>query len=1567
MRLIELKSFFLTHFKLFLYAMANPFRLLIFFIWVFTNIVSAQTVFADYKDGCLYVKTQKQLQSQLAASSPTRIPLSAFPKNLRDYLTSIGVQRIYRPFYQANEDPELSMVLRIEFSAIQRIQEAMDRLNASPGIVYAERIPLMKTDAVPNDPLWATVNGSTHLNQIGAQNAWNVFSGNSNITIAIVDNAVMWTHADLVQNTYTNTAEANGTPGVDDDANGYIDDINGWSTGDNNNNAVPTNSLMDHGTHCAGIAGARTDNTLGVASIGWNVKIIPVQAEPDNGPTTSVSYGYEGIVYAVKAKARIISCSWGGNGASATEQSVVTYAWNRGCIVMAAAGNANSATAIYPGGYTNVYCVAAVSPSDVKSTFSNYGNWVDIAAPGNNLLSTVPYTGTPVYVQKSGTSMATPLVAGLAGLILSKSPHMTRQDVLNCISSTAVNIYTLAANATYSASSALGAGRIDAYAAMLCAANYSAIPPVANFNALPRMTCPNTPIQFSDSSLYTPTNYTWTFSGGSPATSTLVNPLVTYSANGNYNVSLLVSNASGTHSITKTNYVQISGPQTLPFNEGFQLTAFPPLNWYAHNIYNDPIYFQRKTGVGAFGTSTACAMFDNYNLYAPGERDELRSPRMDFSNVNTAKLRFDVAFAAFNATFSDTLEVALSTDCGSTWTSIYLKGGSQLATAPNQTASQFTPTVNQWRTDSINISNWVAGQGNVMFSFINRGHYGQAYYLDNINLFFPSPTASLSAPSTACASNSIACLASGSIGGQYAWSCNGALPASGTGSVYNPSFNTPGTYTLSLLASNGNSSVNLTQTISIAASPTLSVSGASICSGQSTTLSVSGANSYTWSNGLNTSTIALSPPTTTVMSVTGSNGGSCTAQATVQILVNPQPSLSVTNATTCPGGTLTLTASGASSYSWNTGANSATVSVSPSVSTVYTVTGFNGTCSDTQTVSVSIGPALSVSISAPSNSICSGQSTTLTATGANTYSWSNNSTGNTIVVTPTTSFNFSVLGSSGTCTGTAVFSISVNSNPTVSLLSGNSMSLCANQFTTLTASGANSYTWSNQQSGSTLSLSVNASTLITVTGETNGCFDTQTLNITALPSPTLLITSLLPTNPTQTLAPLICLGDSILLSNNGQLIPGAQSYSWNNGSNSATLLVQPTITSVYSLTVGNGICTQSQTYTVTVFTGSPFSLSNQTVCAGSTNTLAPSPSGSYTFISVGNNTVHTGSNYTFTASNPMQYTVSTGLAQCAYSQTVSISIMSLNVSSSSNTLCLGQGLQLIASGAASYSWSSGQQSSSIAVTPSITSTYSVTGNSGNCTLGAQVSVTVFPNPNAVISTSNTACGNLCNGQMNAIPSGGTGPYTFSLSGTNYTSVPCNSLCAGLYQLNIRDSLGCTVQKYFSIASAPNAIQVQLTYTHASCANCPNGVISANPSGGTSPYSYTWTPQNSTLSVLSNLKPGCYTLTVSDAGGCTYITQQCISIATALEELLYTRNQTRVFPNPAVDRVFVESTDYEQLRIYNSLGQLVFEAKLKEGLQDFQTGLPEGVYTFVFYNTSGHLPTKIFKHILSTSN
>src|SRR5690606_13619275 len=108
----------------------------------------------------------------------------------------------------------------------------------------------------------------------------------------------------------------------------------------------------------------------------------------------------------------------------------------------------------------------------------------------------------------------------------------------------------------------------------------------------------------------------------------------------------------------------------------------------------------------------------------------------DCSNSASVSLRFDVAYARYNANFSDTLEVKISTDCGTTWTSVYLKGGTVLSTAPDA-SNLFVPTSSQWRTESVPISTIAAGQGNVMFSFVNRGHYGQAIYLDNINLFFP--------------------------------------------------------------------------------------------------------------------------------------------------------------------------------------------------------------------------------------------------------------------------------------------------------------------------------------------------------------------------------------------------------------------------------------------------------------------------------------------------------------------------------------------------------------------------------------------------------------------------------------------------------------------------------------------------------------------------------------------------------------------------------------------------------------------------------------------------------------
>ncbi|MCC6369623.1 MAG: S8 family serine peptidase [Bacteroidia bacterium] len=924
------------------------------------SVFKSQHVYNNYVDGKVYVKLTRAATKAILKEDPTNIPLSKTGV-LSKVFAKYGVTKVYRPFHQAADDEVLPCIVKLDFNKNSLVDDLIRELKQFSQIEYAEKVPLMRTDATPNDPLYSS---AVHLTQIGAANAWNVFNstanGNSTITVAIVDNAVMWTHADLVANTYTNTGEIPNN-NVDDDGNGYKDDVNGYDVTDNDNNTLPTNLSMNHGTHCAGIAGARTDNNLGIASIGWNVRIIPVKCETDNGATTTVANGYEGIVYAVKAKAKIISCSWGGSTSSATEQSVINYAWNRGRIVMASAGNNGNNVPNYPGAYNNVYCVGWVDPSDVKASLSNYGTYVDVSAPGSNINSTVPYSSTPAYQQLSGTSMATPMVAGLAALMLSKSPNMTRADVLNCISSTATNIYTLSGNSAYVSGNQLGAGRINAFAAMNCAATYSALPPVANFYAFPLYTCPNTSITLYDSSLYSPTTWNWVFQGGSPATSTLANPVVQWSSPGTYSVSLTVSNASGTNTATKLSYINVAGALPLPFVEGFENPQFLPANWSANNIANDPIFWDRTTTCGGFGTSTACAIFDNFLYFVANERDEVRSPKFNMSNVGLARIRFDVAYARYDATFSDSLEVKISTNCGSTWNSVYLKGGTGLATAPDKTNGMFVPTSTQWRRDSVDVSTFAAGQGNVMFSFINRGRYGQPIYVDNINIATPVPTLSIISPANVC-NNSPATFSFATTGAaSYTWSLPGSSVLSST--LANPvvSYPTAGIYTVTLVGANGNSSTSVTSTISIVSSPSINLNAFpsnTVCSGSSATISASGASSYSWSTGAAGNQIVVTPSTNTIYSVTGGVPG-CSNTQTI-LLTTGGSGLSVNIAATssivCVGSSATLSASGASSYTWSTGATGNGIVVTPTASSIYSVNGSNAGCTGNSTITLTVAP-----------------------------------------------------------------------------------------------------------------------------------------------------------------------------------------------------------------------------------------------------------------------------------------------------------------------------------------------------------------------------------------------------------------------------------------------------------------------------------------------------------------------------------------------------------------------------------------------------------------------------------
>jgi serine protease len=1370
------------------------------------NFLSAQTVYKDYVDGRLYIKCSGSLLNSVSQENPRNLPISKLGF-INTLAAKYGISKAYKPYYQADDDLILPYILKIEFSKTEQVAALIEELSRVRGVEYAEKVPLMKTDILPNDPTFPA-----QLTQINAPNAWNVFNGNSNITVAIVDNAVMWTHQDLVANTYTNAGEIAGN-NIDDDANGYIDDVNGWDVADVDNNANPTILSFDHGTHCAGIAGARTDNAIGIASIGWNIKIIPVKSTADASNANSIDDGYGGIVYAARAKARVISCSWGGGGFSNSDQAVINYAWAKGCLIVAAAGNNGVVTPNYPGAYANVYCVASVDGSNVKSGFSNYGTWVDISAPGENIYSTIPNASTGTYGFKSGTSMATPLVAGLAGLMLSKCSYMTQNDIINCINSTAANIYTLAANNTYSATQQLGAGRIEAFQAMNCASGFLTIAPIANFFAVPRITCPNTPVNFYDSSLYVPNSWSWVFQNGTPATSTSSNPVVQWANPGTYSVALTVSNGNGTNTATKLAYITVAGPIALPLVEGFEAAAFLPANWTTNNIMNDNVYWTRANWAGGFGTSTACAVFDNYNLDAIGHRDEMRTPKYNFNNVATARIRFDVAYARYNSFYSDSLEVKLSTNCGVSWTSIYLKGGTTLSTRSDLSANTFTPTNAQWRTDSVDITLLTAGQGNVMFSFINRGHYGQAIYLDNINLAFPTPTLNAVASASACAGTSLTALASGTAVASYTWSFPGGSPASSTATNPSVSYPSAGLYTMTLLGINGTATTAVTRTVNVVGLPVITINSPTICSGASATLTANGAVSgYTWTNGPMTQSLSASPAVTTVYTVTGESS-SCLASKTGTIFVNITPTVTVNSPTICSGSPGVITPTGAVSYTL-AGLPPAAFpfTVSPQATTVYTIIGATNSCVDSKTVSVTVNQTPTLSVN--NASICQGASASLSVTGAVAYTWSSGPTGTVISVSPATTTNY------------------------------------------------------------------------IVTGTTLGCSDTKTATVNVEIPPALVVAN-----------QLICPGTSATLS-----ASGAATYSWNTNATTSSIVINPASTTVYSVTGTNTLCIAN--ISATVFVANPPILtafaSPSVSCAGSTVNLNSS------------------------------------------------TIPQIPVS------WFGPG---------------GATSPTVAPTVSTTYTavmnYTVTGpGTVACSTSSLVQVTVNPVPSSTAMITLPNCSNACSGGVNAISSSGTPPYSYTLAGSGCTTLPCLNLCAGNYTFVTGDASNCTSSFSFAMAAPVNNLSAPISFTSISCPTCSDGVLMANVAGGLAPFTYSWAPSGGNQATTGNLAPGCYTVTITDANGCSIQSASCLTApntTTGISPANAANSTLLIYPNPAQKQVVVEyqgvTFDYV---LYNNLGQLI--SKKQNNANSVQIDLEhlaKGVYLIEV--TAGE--TKSWKKLL----
>ncbi|MBP7272751.1 MAG: T9SS type A sorting domain-containing protein [Saprospiraceae bacterium] len=294
------------------------------------------------------------------------------------------------------------------------------------------------------------------------------------------------------------------------------------------------------------------------------------------------------------------------------------------------------------------------------------------------------------------------------------------------------------------------------------------------------------------------------------------------------------------------------------------------------------------------------------------------------------------------------------------------------------------------------------------------------------------PTVTVSSTSTSvCAGQPVTLTASGAT--TYQWN-NGATTNSIT---VNPTAIT--TYTV-IGTTNGLFSNPVSTTISVIAAPTVTVNSASICAGQTATLTASGATTYQWSNGETGSSINVSPTTTTTYTVTGTTTG-CSAANPVSttVTVNVAPTVTVNSTSICAGQTATLTASGATTYQWSNGATQSTINVSPTTTTTYTVTGTTAGCSATPVsavVTVNSSPTVTVN----SASICAGQTATLTASGATTYQWSNGATGSSISVSPTTTTTYTVTGTTAGCTATPVTAIvNVNATPNDSIIINGSM------------------------------------------------------------------------------------------------------------------------------------------------------------------------------------------------------------------------------------------------------------------------------------------------------------------------------------------------------------------------------------------------------------------------------------------------------------------------------------------------------------------------------------------------
>ena len=1462
---------------------------------------SAQTVYEWYQDGVLIF--------QLDTDSKFTIRSKGYEVNLeevsflQDMIAEYGIESISRILYY-HPDPKLNHTYQINFSKIDLIDQFVKDIDKFSFVEYAEKKELHVKFLTPND-LGAnstTGTGMWHLYKMQAQQAWDLSTGSASVIVAVTDDAIKTTHPDLAGKFVAgnDASDQNST------------DPNPCGGNDGN-----------HGTHVAGTVGASTNNGTGVASIGYNVSIMPVKiGRCSDGALTA---GYEGLAWAANNGADVINMSWGGGGSSTFGQNVCNTAFNQGAILVAAAGNDGTTSELYPAAYNNVIAVASTTTTDARSSFSQYGNWIDIAAPGSAIRSTVASGNT--YDRYDGTSMASPNTSGLLGLMKSYASSASNTDLINCLYSSADPVTTN--------TSQMGAGRINAFAALQCLtpfilqtdASITEISSPENIVCGSSFTPEITLRNFGSNTVNNVTiNYSWgTVNANFPWSGTLTSgqsvviqlPVQNTATGGNFtftaSVNLsgdqnasnnsqsqqflidpngqvtnltLVTDCYGSETtwditdnqnnvlITGGPYGDVTGGETI--NESFCL----PIGCYTFNIYD-------SYGDGMYGSQwNSCSVNGDYNITASngGNLVQMTAANADFGNGTSHN------FCVINPNINDDAGISeivfpQSIICDATFapqvrlrnfgnnnlnsvTIVYNVGGA------NQSFN-WTGNLSTGQTQVVTLPNITSAGGTVLLSANTtnpNGNSDQNTSNDQSQASFNVLSSSQNLPFTeSFNSNSI---------------------SSGTWSVSNPdnaetwelvavSGTSPGTTGARMNFFNYAQSSQRDGLIS----PKINLNGY-----LSATMSFEHAyrrfdQSTTDSLVIYVSTNCGSSWTRVFQAGEDATGSFATASTNTNAFVpaNAGEWCMGTVGSDCFDVDLTAYVGNEVLIMFE-GFNSGTIG--------------NNLYLDNINITGVTAP-LSANFTASSQAICAGESITFSDNSTGTFtsqSWSfpGGSPNSAITSSPTITYNtpgtynvsYTITGPNGSDTELKNNFITVNASPSVSI-TGNS-SVCLNGSTFLTANATpgsgsiSTYQWYLNgtpigSNSNTLNATSAGSYTVEVSNSTNCTATSNSFNLGLAALPTVTLTG----------GGAYCAGDFTTLTAVASTPSGTISnYEWYNGgsavANGPNNTYNANTSGTYSVIVSNsaGCTAQSNPVNVAAPTNSPsVSISgNTTICPNGTTTLTGSVAAgsgsiiSYEWfrngVSIGNNSANL-----FTSQGGVYELRAINSAGCSgTSSPVTVNLETpFTIDFITNDASCGSSN---GSASASVNGSTNGYSFVWATSPALNSPninnlaagiyqVEVTNNTTGCTANASVQINNIGAP--VIDSSyviQSTCDNGNVGAAGVFVSGGTGTYTYNWGTGLPNASSVNNLSPGNYVLNVVDQAQCLVSFGFTIINAVAPTIDTAIVSDATCSGVNNGTIDLVLSGGSGSYSYQWSTGEISQDI-SNLSAGSYTLTLTD--------------------------------------------------------------------------------------------------------